>query len=261
MLKDIAIFLKYLFSPLRFSRLKSNPHDKLYGYDSDTLLGELFSQEQVGCDAEFSIRDGVQLTHHTFDFELWFLLISEHRRTSEKLVVIDIGGAFGATYKTLPTEVQAIIKTWYVVEQLKIVRFCQSNKQRVDANLKFVSSLDLIADKAVNLIYLGSSLQYLPKPENYLTDVIKLKARYIKFSRTPFVFTEPSLEITQICRPPLKRSNYSLYAFNHDEFLKKFNAAQYVKIYENESCEKRRPFRIGRYIYFRNVTWELKDES
>jgi putative methyltransferase (TIGR04325 family) len=258
MLKDIAIYLKYRFSPLRFSCLKLNRDGNLYGYDNDELLSELFLQEEMQCGAEFLIQDGIKLSHHVFDFELWYLLISEYHRTSEKLVIVDIGGAFGATYKTLPTNIQALIKTWYVVEQPKIVQFCQSKEHSFDANLKFIKNLDSIIDQNVNLIYLGSSLQYLPKPESYLADVLGLKARYIKLSRTPFVFIEPSLEITQICTPPLKRANYSLYAFNYDEFSKKLNTENYVKLYENASSENRRPFQIGRYIYFKNITWEFK---
>lgn len=105
---------------------------------------------------------------------------------SRSIRVLDFGGGGGYHY-TLARHFlgdQCDIK-WNVVETESM---CEAGAAIADQSLRFFKDIATAeADLGhVDLILTSSALQYCPNPLNYLRDLLKVSAKYLYITRTPF---------------------------------------------------------------------------
>jgi putative methyltransferase (TIGR04325 family) len=106
---------------------------------------------------------------------------------SGNLNVIDFGGGGGYNYKLAKIAFggEKTLK-WHVVETPEMV----SEAIRIkEADLRFYEDITDAKNDLVNvdLVFSSSALQYCPDPLYFLKELVKIDAKYLFITRTPFV--------------------------------------------------------------------------
>lgn len=249
MLKDIIKFIYYWFSGLRFSIDKRRNR---YSYDNPQLIETVLAAEKLRKRSGLKVRDGVISDNIACDIGLENLIYECIVDGNSEIVVFDIGGSFGATYFETSRAIKPFIKKWYVFEQKRVVDLANANFGSLSEKVTFHYSTELVNDKPT-IAYFGSSLQYLPNPLGYLSQVLETKPKFVRLLRTPFTNEVTNLKLLQHCSKPLIEAKYPLEAISAAAFEKVCVREGYVSIHSASSPEGKRPYKIGKYIEFRDL--------
>ena len=139
-------------------------------------------------DAEFE-RDSVAFNSMQHEFPLLAGLLRVAAAAKGRLSVVDFGGSLGSTYFQ-SRKFLSIVEDlrWSVVDQPAQVACGQ--KDFANEQLHFYRTIaDCLSEQQPNLLLLSNVIQYLPKPYQFLEDVITLKIPYIIIERTAFSWT------------------------------------------------------------------------
>ena len=104
----------------------------------------------------------------------------------KKPIVIDIGGGSNPVYSYI--EKATNIKTkCFVLDTQKLVKLIKNKiPKKFRSNVKYISSLNEVKFKNVDIVYFNSSIQYLEHYEVMMRKLIKLNPKFILISYTPF---------------------------------------------------------------------------
>jgi putative methyltransferase (TIGR04325 family) len=136
-------------------------------------------------EAEFE-RDSVAFNQVQHEFPLLAGLLRAATAANGRLSVLDFGGSLGSTYfqsrKFLSTVKDL---RWSVVDQPTQVACGQ--KDFTNEQLQFYATVaDCLSEQQPNVLLLSNVLQYLPKPYQFLQEIVGRKIPYVIVERIPF---------------------------------------------------------------------------
>ena len=131
-------------------------------------------------------RDSVVFTEMQYDFPLLAGLLRAASSNENRLSVLDFGGALGGTYfrcRDFLTSVDEL--HWSVVEQPAHVACGET--EFANHQLRFYRTLEeCVRTEQPNLLLLSSVLPYLPRPYEFLRDLLRHEFNYVIVDRTAF---------------------------------------------------------------------------
>jgi putative methyltransferase (TIGR04325 family) len=107
--------------------------------------------------------------------------------------ILDFGGGAGYHYFIARIKLPNINFKWLVVENRTMVRLCI--KKLKCKNLFFSNSLNKV--KKIDIFFSSCAINYTKNPIETIKSIIKLKAKYLYFTRTPLTENQ-SLEYKQV---------------------------------------------------------------
>ena len=136
-------------------------------------------------DAQFE-RDSVAFDNPQYEFPLLAGLLRAGVAANGRLSVLDFGGSLGSTYfqsRKLLSTVRDL--HWSVVDQPSQVA-CGRN-DFANEQLHFYPTIaDCLSEQQPNVILLSNVIQYLPRPYQFLEEVVQLKIPFVIVERVPF---------------------------------------------------------------------------
>lgn len=158
------------------------------GYD----LNEIFQRVRDASlkvrrgDAVFE-RDSVCFYHEEYCWPLLAGLLWCASISCNRLNLLDFGGSLGSSYfqyRKLLKHLDEV--SWSIVEQEHFVSCGRELFE--DQSLKFYFTIDAcIKDRNPDILLLGSVVQYLERPYDFIREIIKKEFSIIIFDRTPFL--------------------------------------------------------------------------
>jgi len=106
--------------------------------------------------------------------------------------ILDFGGGAGYHYFIARIKLPNFIFKWIIVENKTMVRLCI--KKIKYKNLSFFDSLNKI--KKIDIFFSSCAINYTKNPLEIIKSIIKLKTKYLYFTRTPLTENQ-SLEFKQ----------------------------------------------------------------
>ena len=205
----------YGFSNWNSAKIKSTTYNT-----DDVFKKTLNSARKIRDGLAVYERDSVIFDKIQYDWPLVSSLMLA-ANVNKRLSILDYGGALGTTYRQIKKffDLLDYKKNWIILEQKS---FVDIGKQEFENNeLSFINSLDEL-NKSVNLVLFGSSICYVEKPYDVLSDIIQLKPNFILFTKTPFSdLDEDNLSI-QIIRPSIYNATYPIWTFSKNKFKNHF---------------------------------------
>lgn len=208
------------------------------GYDSDVILGKVrdaILQVKEG-KAVFE-RDSVLFDKVEYSWPLLVGLLWIASLSGSRLNLVDFGGSLGSSYFQNRKFLEHLSELhWNIVEQEKFV-VCGRNFF-ADSVLTFYHSLDeCMKEQNPGTILLGSVIQYLERPYDFLQEVIDRKFAFVILDRTPFLDTGEDRLTVQKVPPAIYRASYPAWFFSLEKF-KRFMAANYELVAEFDTSDK-----------------------
>jgi putative methyltransferase (TIGR04325 family) len=193
------------------------------GYDAKDILEKVLAATLTVKRGEAVFeRDSVLFDEIEYDWPVLAGLMWAAASSRGKLNVLDFGGALGSSYfqnrqflKTL-TDVK-----WSVVEQSHYVDAGRNHIQ--DEQLRFYKTIEeCIAENQPNVILLSSVIQYLPKPDVVLKDLIRIDASVFILDKTIVNLGECDKIYVQHIPESIYTASYSCWSFSESCLIKEF---------------------------------------
>ncbi|TLV02093.1 methyltransferase, TIGR04325 family [Dyadobacter luticola] len=168
-------------------------------------------------------RDSVLFDKKIYPYAVISALLYAALECDNVLNVIDFGGSLGSTFYQVRDLIPTSVKlNWSVVEQENYVRCGQEMFE--DDTLKFHFTVkESMAEKQANVLLLSSVVQYLPKPHEFLKEMITYGFQYIIIDRTAFTKNnQPDRLTLQIVPPEIYEARYPAWFLNEEIFLAHF---------------------------------------
>lgn len=158
------------------------------GYDTPFILERVRSSTAKVRDGLAAYeRDGLLFERPEYSFPLLACLLRIASSASNRLRVLDFGGALGSTYfqsRSFLTGLEDL--RWNVVEQAHFIE-CGQREFQTD-QLRFFSSLDAcLAQGPVDVVLLSGVLQCLQDPHELLATILGKGIAYLLLDRTPLL--------------------------------------------------------------------------
>ena len=148
----------------------------------------------------------------------------------KKPVVIDIGGGPNPIYSYIKKATNITVKC-FVLDTKKLVNIIKNKlPKKFKSYVKYVSSLDEIKFKNVDIVYFNSSLQYLEHYEQMIKKLTKFQPKYILISYTPFNKRNKNYYSIQYGVPG---SIHPIIFFSPKKLIKLMKKMKYNNIYKN----------------------------
>jgi len=101
-------------------------------------------------------------------------------------VILDIGGGVNSIFSHLSTT-QKKINSCYVLEREEVSsKFNKIVPEKYKGNLKYISSINDIPYNNLDIVYFGSSIQYIKEYKELILNLVKLRPQIIIFSESIF---------------------------------------------------------------------------
>jgi len=155
------------------------------GYDdTDILKNVLASTLKVKLGEVAYERDGILFDKIEYSWEVLAGIMWTASQNSGSLCVLDIGGSLGTTYFQNKKFLDHInLLSWNIIEQPHYVK--TGIKYIQDDIVRFYEDINKCLDESnPNVIIISSSLQYMPKLDNFIEKVINADASTIIIDRT-----------------------------------------------------------------------------
>ncbi|MFY7887180.1 MAG: TIGR04325 family methyltransferase [Dolichospermum sp.] len=223
------------------------------GYDSDIILNKVKeSMLKVKEGKAVYARDSVLFDKIEYSFPVLAALLRIASANGNKLSVLDFGGSLGShyyQYKDFLSELQEL--RWSIVEQKN---FVECGKELFEnEQLKFYFDIDsCLANEQPDVILLSGVLQCLPKPYEFVNNLIDRYFKFILIDRTGFVKNNKDILTIQKVPPEIYEASYPAWFFNQDKFLDIFRQ-KYNLIIEFET-----PDMVNIDSVFKGFIFELK---
>ena len=174
--------------------------------------------------------------------------------------IIDFGGGAGYHYFISKKKFPDLNFKWFIVENRTIVKLC--TKKLKCKNLFFFNSLNKI--KKADIIFFSSSINYTKNPAETIKSTIKLRPKYLYFTRTPLTKNQ-SIKYKQISllseNGPIKIKNekekiieYENKIINIKEFEDMFKDKFVIK---KKYIDQKNVF-LNKNTYFNTYTYIFK---
>jgi putative methyltransferase (TIGR04325 family) len=190
------------------------------GYDADLILEKVKNAllKVKSGEAPYE-RDSVLFDEVQYSWPLLAGLLWIASQNDNRLSLLDFGGSLGSSfYQNLKFLSHMKELQWGIVEQEKFVSCGRQNFE--NDYFKFYNTLDECIDKQKpGVIFLGSVLQYLEKPYDFLQEIIDREFSFILIDRTPFLTYGQKDRLTvQTVPPSIYTASYPAWFFNLDIF-------------------------------------------
>ncbi|MFA5000612.1 MAG: methyltransferase, TIGR04325 family [Candidatus Paceibacterota bacterium] len=177
-------------------------------------------------------------------------------QNSQRLNLIDFGGSLGSIYfQHLPFIKHLLSIHWNVVEQPNFVKCGQENFSNKQLNF-YKNISDCIKKTNPTTIVFSSSLQYIEKPYDILTEVLSKNLEFIIFDRTSVTKRNKDFITLQKVPPQIYSASYPCWFFSEQKLLD-FLAPRYELIIDFETPERK----IARHNFrgeFKGYLFKLK---
>lgn len=216
------------------------------GYNSEKLIAKINRASKYHR-SKFAIfeKDGV-LTFSKKD-SLFLSRIIKRDITIQR--VIDFGGSTGTTYFQIKTINKNRKFDWIIVEQPILALNINNNFYPNELNFKTNLNGPL---GEIDLVYFGSSFQYLENYENIFEIIFNIKPKYIVLARTPFSNSKEFIGI-QYGRINLNSFSYPI-RLNDLKKLKELIINNNYKLTHSESEKDY----IGEKVIVKSLCFKLK---
>jgi putative methyltransferase (TIGR04325 family) len=167
-------------------------------------------------------RDAVIFDQLVHPFPVLAGLLRARSTGDNRLSVLDFGGSLGTTYFQCRDFLSAAGPfRWSVVEQSEHVK-C-GREEFADERLRFYISIDeCLAQEQPNVLLLSGVIQHLPKPHEFLADVLNRGFAHVIFDRTPFFSENRDLLTVQYVPDWIYRASYPAWFLSEERFLESF---------------------------------------
>lgn len=167
-------------------------------------------------------RDSVTFDTMQHEFPLLAGLLRAAASSDGRLSVLDFGGALGSTYFQC-REFFSILTDlrWSVVDQPAQVACGQADF--ANEQLHFYRTTDeCLQVEKPNVLLISGVLQYLPKPYEFLDEILQHKWRNVIIDRTAFLSEEGELLTVQHVPDWIYRASYPAWFLSEERFLGSF---------------------------------------
>ena len=239
LLKKMIKKLKYLVLIINY---KLFPPKKIKGYNN-LVLNKSIVKKTIIYSKLKSIND------HNINWQrtIKFLKFLKKKKIKK---IIDFGGGAGYHFFVAKIVFPNLNLKWLIVENQIIVKLC--NKKIKNKNLFFFDSLNQI--KEAEIFFSSCSINYTPNPIETIKTIIKLKTKYLYFTRTPLAENK-SVKFKQIS---LLSENGPCQIKNEKEILVEYEN----KIISRQSFEeifKDKFFIIAKYVDEKKAFYHKKE--
>jgi len=211
-------------------RTWQDARDASTGYDTDDiLLSVKKSLLKVKNGEAIYERDSVIFDEIQYSWPLLSGILFSSIN-SGNISVLDFGGSLGSTYfqnKKFLDLIEDV--SWCVVEQNNFVKV--GREEFEDDRLKFFYSVDeCLGMVHPNTLLLSSVMQYIEKPYEVLTDILKYNFEYIVIDRTLFNVDDVEQIKLQIVPPNIYEASYPCWFFSQSGFINFLVSKGYILI-------------------------------
>jgi len=170
-------------------------------------------------------RDSVLFNEIQYSWPVLAGLMWIAAQHNNRLNVVDFGGSLGSSYFQTRKFLDTLDDCrWCIVEQKAFV--AAGRKYFSDGRLRFYESLDECAtDRRADAILLSSVIQYLPRPHEFLEDIMQRGFRFILVDRSPFSVDRADRITVQNVPPSIYPASYPSWVLNLDNFKSHMNTA------------------------------------
>lgn len=218
----IVSFYKRVINKVGYSGNYSNWDDAKKdstGYHADLILRKVkYSLLKVKSGEAAYERDSVLFEEVQYSWPLLAGLLWIASCNANRLNLLDFGGSLGSSYFQNRAFLLHLNEfSWNVVEQENFVRCGREFFE--DQFLKFYFTIDeCLEARHPDAIFLGSVIQYLERPYDFLREVISNKFPFIIFDRTPFINGNHARLTVQRVPPEIYPASYPAWFFCRDSF-------------------------------------------
>ena len=154
------------------------------------------------------------------------ILALSNLRNKKGAKILDYGGGVNPIFAHLSEREKEKIKC-YVIERKELYEKLNNNvPEHLKNNLIYINSLNDL--KKIDLIYFGSSIQYIPNYESLLSDLLKLCPEFIIFSES--IFTNDGRDYFVI-QSNMKRNSFPNHFISEQAIVKELSNYGYQCIY------------------------------
>lgn len=211
---------------------------KCKGYDENQILERVLTTSLKVKNGEIPFeRDSVPFEQKIYSFPLLASLMWIANQNSNKLNVLDFGGALGTSYYQNITFLKSLSEyNWCIVEQQHFVN--EGIKSFEDENLHFFYSIDgCLLKYKINVILLSSVIQYIEKPYELLEEIISKEFDYIIFDRSLFIEKDTDRLTIQKVPKKIYKASYCCWLLSESRFLSLFKD-KYDLVYDFDINER-----------------------
>jgi putative methyltransferase (TIGR04325 family) len=224
------------------------------GYDSNEIVSKVLKTSLLARDEGLHERDGFILDAPDFNPYTWIGIIQGRRMINgpRKIRIVDFGGSFGSTYRTLQDQLRTskIDFEWVVIEQK---HFVDLGKKHFETDeLRFVESFTSLADKSIDVLIFNSVLEYLENPYEIITEALSHSPLVVLIDRTPVNSQQSDTFSVQHVPKSIYKASYANRNFSEKNLLGPFEAdfSMFIK-YESVLQPDPRNTSMG-FIFIRN---------
>lgn len=208
------------------------------GYNADSVLQRVKNAAlQVKNGQARYERDGIAQDHIEIFYPLLSTLLWVASQNDNRLSVVDYGGSLGTSYRqNYPFLKHLKSLQWSLIEQQMFVD--EGRKTFEDEHLHFFYSLNEVLQlHAPQLLLFSSSLQYMEKPYELLTQVKQSKIPYLLIDRTAFIDGPNDRLTVQKVPPAFYDASYPCWFFSEQK-MNTFLQDTFEPVYGFESGQK-----------------------
>lgn len=213
--------------------------EKCSGYDSDVIFNKVKNAvlKVKNGEAVFE-RDSVIFNKIQYSFPLLSALSQTALNSSQKLQVLDFGGSLGSSYYQNRNLFNKLDKfSWNIIEQEHFV--AEGKKTFSDNHLNFYFTINECLEKQdINLVLLGSVLQYIENPYQLLDELLAKKINYIYIDRTPIFLNNPDRITIQKVHKSIYDAQYPCWILNEEKLKNYICDNGYELMFDAETNEK-----------------------
>ena len=202
------------------------------GYDSDVILSKVRDALlKVKSGEAVYERDSVLFDEVQYSWPLLAGLLWIASRNRNRLTVVDFGGSLGSTYYQNRRYLRHLDHlSWNIIEQQKFVDCGRQHFQ--DDIVRFYDSLDeCLTERNPDVILFSSVLQYLERPYNVLSDIVRREVPYVIMDRTTVIDDLADRLTVQHVPESIYPASYPAWFFNKQKLVT-FFADRYNMIAE-----------------------------
>lgn len=221
------------------------------GYDSpEILLAVSKSADSVARGEGSFERDAVVFKEPIMAWDVTAFMMWSAARNNGVLNVLDFGGSLGSLYfqnKLFLDTLNSV--SWIIVEQPAFA--AEGNRKFQSEELSFFSEINNIPKGfCPDIIFFGSSLQYVESPLEILNQAIDLSPQTIVIHRTPFIDSGTNSLTVQKVPSSVYHVSYPMWIFSHDLIVKMLSSKYKLVWYEFTS--------EGRTITSKKIEFKFK---
>lgn len=207
-------------------------------YDSEVIVRRVLDgalkvkRGEAAFERDAVVFDKLQHSWPLLTGLLWIAAQKENR-----LRLVDFGGSLGSSYFQARDFLADLREcSWNIVEQKSFVNAGKAHFE--DDRLKFFESLDdCMATAHPDTILFSGALQYLPRPHDFLDDVITRGFKFVLIDRTPFFLGCRDRLMVQKVPQSIYPASYPVWVLNLEGFLGRMTR-HYDLIADFESPER-----------------------